>query len=162
MHLKVLSAIAAAFLLAACQSAGSSTSDTGGSGGRQVGGGGGGTVLSDPIGDGDPLNQLVYFAYDKYDLQPEGRQAIEGWAGYANANPGMTFIIEGHADERGTREYNLALGNSRANSAMEYMTALGIAADRLSVVTYGKERPAQVGSTESAYARNRRSVLVPE
>jgi peptidoglycan-associated lipoprotein len=76
------------------------------------------------------------------------------------ANPAVTVVIEGHADERGTREYNLALGERRANSTKNYLAALGTEPGRVSVVSYGKERPAVVGSNDYAWAQNRRGVLV--
>ena len=159
MYFKILSVVAAAFLLVACQSSGTSTDDRTGSGrtsdtGRSVG-----TL---PLGDINPLDQRIYFDYDSFELRAESRSVVQAWVDYANGHPEAVFIIEGHADERGTREYNLALGNSRANSAMEYMTALGVAENRLTAITYGKERPTEIGSTEAAYAQNRRSVLVPE
>ena len=159
MHLKFLSAIAAAFLLAACQS-------TGAPGGGPTGGG---KSASASVGGADVISQeyivmnygdRVFFDYDRYNLKPEGRTVVESWAAYAEAHTGTTFTIEGHADERGTREYNLALGNRRANATVEYLAALGVDADRLSIVSFGKERPAVMGSTESAYAQNRRSILV--
>jgi peptidoglycan-associated lipoprotein len=169
MHLKVLSAIAAALLLAACASGETSTTGgpSGGGGTSSGNTGGGNTGVS--VGDLDPLSQehivvnlgdRVFFGYDRYDLSPKARTVIEGWADYANQYSNTTFSIEGHADERGTREYNLALGERRANAAKEYLGALGVSSDRISVVSFGKERPAVLGSSEDSYAQNRRGVLV--
>lgn len=158
MYLKFLGVIAATFLLAACAS--SDPSSTGGPGG-------GGSSTSG--GDANPLSQehivrnlgdRVYFGYDRYDLSPKTRTIIEGWATYAEQYPQTSFTIEGHADERGTREYNLALGERRANATKEYMSALGVTAERLSVISFGKERPAVLGSSDEAYSQNRRGVLV--
>lgn len=160
MYFKILSAVAAVFLLVACQSSETSTGDRAGSG--RTSDTGQSSVGTLPLGEIDPLDQRIYFDYDSFELRAQSRSVIQAWVDYANGHPEMVFIIEGHADERGTREYNLALGNSRANSAMEYMTALGVAENRLTAITYGKERPAEIGSTEAAYAQNRRSVLVPE
>ena len=81
-------------------------------------------------------------------------------AGFLNANPALTVTIEGHCDERGTREYNLALGDRRANSARDFLLTLGVDGNRVRTVSYGKERPAQICSDESCYSQNRRAVTV--
>ncbi len=172
MYLKVLTIFAAAILFTACSS---SQPDTVGR--TQVGGNNSdrssdrSTAGRDgvSIGDLDPRTDAyieqkygyVYFGYDSIDLVPQARTVVEGWAEYAGDFPQMVFSVEGHADERGTREYNLALGERRANSIKEYLTALGVAPNRISTVTYGKERPVAVGSIEESYAKNRRGVLRP-
>lgn len=104
------------------------------------------------------VGDRVLFGYDSYDLSPEGRTTLESQAAWLGQYPNLSVTIEGHADERGTREYNLALGERRANTVKNYLTTLGVDASRLSTVSYGKERPAVEGSDESAWAQNRRSV----
>ena len=102
----------------------------------------------------------VFFAYDSSSLDAEGRGTLDRQAAWLKQYPNVRVSIEGHADERGTREYNLALGDRRANAASTYLQQQGIAASRLSTISYGKERPAVEGSTEAAYAQNRRAVSV--
>ncbi len=104
------------------------------------------------------IGDRVLFGYDSYTLSPEARQTLLTQAKWLQRFSNLTVTIEGHCDERGTREYNLALGERRANAAKTYLVALGINADRVSVVSYGKERPAEAGSNESSWAKNRRSV----
>jgi peptidoglycan-associated lipoprotein len=98
--------------------------------------------------------------FDMSDLKPEGRDTVEKVAAWLLTYPDVTLSLEGHADERGTREYNLALGERRANSVRSYLVALGIDDSRLATISYGKERPAVLGSNESAWSLNRRSVFV--
>ena len=102
----------------------------------------------------------ILFETDMFNIDAEDQAALREQANYLTQYPNVRATIEGHADERGTREYNLALGERRANAAKNYLISLGVAADRLSVVSYGKERPAAVGSNEQAWARNRRAVTV--
>lgn len=102
----------------------------------------------------------VLFAFDSYGLDEEARQILGAHAQWLGESPNVTVTIEGHADERGTREYNLALGERRANAAKNFLAAQGVASNRLSVISYGKERPAVDGSNESAWAKNRRAVTV--
>jgi peptidoglycan-associated lipoprotein len=105
----------------------------------------------------------VYFATDSHTLDPEARAVLDTQATWLTRNSGVRVTIEGHADERGTREYNLALGDRRANAAKNYLASRGIAVGRMSVISWGKERPAATGSDESAWAQNRRAVtVVPE
>lgn len=106
------------------------------------------------------VGDRVFYEFDKSNLKPEARTTIERWAAWLKTYPQNRVIIEGHADERGTREYNLALGERRANAAMQYLVSLGIDANRLRTVSYGKERPAVLGSNENAWAQNRRGVIV--
>ena len=102
----------------------------------------------------------IYFDTDMFNIDAQDQVALREQATYLGQFPNVRATIEGHADERGTREYNLALGERRANAAKNYLVSLGVAADRLSVVSYGKERPVDVGSNEQAWARNRRAVTV--
>ncbi len=102
----------------------------------------------------------VFFAFDSYSLDAEARDTLGRQAAWLARYPGVRVTIEGHADERGTREYNLALGERRANAARTFLVAQGIGADRISIISYGKERPAVEGSNEEAWAQNRRAVTV--
>jgi peptidoglycan-associated lipoprotein len=102
----------------------------------------------------------VYFDTDMFDIDSEDRAALNQQATYLQQYANVRATVEGHADERGTREYNLALGERRANAAKSYLVSLGVPADRISTVSYGKERPADTGSNEQAWARNRRAVTV--
>ena len=105
----------------------------------------------------------VYFDFDSYSLDAEDRATLDAQAEWLGRNPNVRVTVEGHADERGTREYNLALGDRRANAARDYLEARGISAGRMQVLSWGKERPAVEGSNESAWAQNRRAVtVVPE
>jgi peptidoglycan-associated lipoprotein len=106
------------------------------------------------------VGDRVFFGTDQYSLDYEAQQALQRQANWLASNPGVTATIEGHADERGTRAYNLALGASRANSVRDYLVSLGISADRLSTVSYGKERPVEVCSNDSCWSVNRRAVTV--
>ena len=102
----------------------------------------------------------IFFAFDRSDITPESQEILARQADWLRRYPNVTVTIEGHCDERGTREYNLALGERRAQAAKNVLVALGIPASRISTISYGKERPAVVGSTEEAYAQNRRAVTV--
>ena len=102
----------------------------------------------------------IFFAFDRSDISPEAQQILSRQADWLRRYPNVTVTIEGHCDERGTREYNLALGERRAQAAKNVLVASGIPAARISTISYGKERPAVVGSTEEAYAQNRRAVTV--
>ncbi len=106
------------------------------------------------------VGDRVLFLVDQSNLTPEGQATLDGQAAWLNTNTDYQAVIEGHADEQGTREYNLALGARRANAAREYLISRGIAASRLRVVSYGKERPTEVGSSEACYAKNRRAGTV--
>jgi peptidoglycan-associated lipoprotein len=102
----------------------------------------------------------IYFDTDMFNIDAQDQTALREQANYLTQYPNIRATIEGHCDERGTREYNLALGERRANAAKNYLVSLGVAPDRLSTVSYGKERPIAVGSTEDAWARNRRAVTI--
>ncbi|MFN3591100.1 MAG: peptidoglycan-associated lipoprotein Pal [Thermaurantiacus sp.] len=102
----------------------------------------------------------VLFAFDSYSLDAEARDILGRQAEWLNRYPNVRITIEGHADERGTREYNLALGERRANAARTFLAAQGVSSNRMNVISYGKERPAVDGSNESAWAQNRRAVTV--
>ena len=102
----------------------------------------------------------VYFAYDKSNLSAESAKTLARQAAWLKLYPEINVIIEGNCDERGTRKYNQALGERRANAAKRYLVALGIPAKRITTVSNGKDKPAVLGSTEEAYAKNRRDVTV--
>jgi peptidoglycan-associated lipoprotein len=104
----------------------------------------------------------VFFEFDSSAITPEGQEVLGKQAVFMNQNPSLEFIVEGHCDERGTREYNLALGERRANSAKQYLVSLGINPNRLTTVSFGKERPAVSGSGEWAWSQNRRAVTIPK
>lgn len=106
------------------------------------------------------VGDRVFFDYDRYDLTPEGQRTLEHQAEWMKMYPSVTITIEGHCDERGTREYNLALGERRANAVRSYMAALGVDSSRITTISYGKERPAVLGSNPSAWQQNRRGVTV--
>jgi peptidoglycan-associated lipoprotein len=115
------------------------------------------------IGVADPnVADTVYFDYDKATLRPEAQKALAGVATFMQRHADLQVMIAGHADERGTREYNLALGNLRAVAVRNYLIALGIPATRLDTISYGKERPAVVGSDEAAWSQNRRAAAEVE
>ena len=105
-------------------------------------------------------NNIVYFGLDKYDVQSDYAQMLDQHAAFLRSNPSYKVTIEGHADERGTPEYNIALGERRANAVKMYLQGKGVSADQMSIVSYGKEKPAVLGHDEAAYSKNRRAVLV--
>ena len=102
----------------------------------------------------------VFFDTDQSEVDAEDQATLQSQATYLRQYPQVRVTIEGHADERGTREYNLALGERRANAAKNYLASLGIDAGRISTISYGKERPDAIGSDETSWARNRRAVTV--
>jgi peptidoglycan-associated lipoprotein len=102
----------------------------------------------------------IFFDTDQYDVDAQDQQTLQSQAAWLQQNPNVRVTIEGHADERGTRDYNIALGERRANAAKNYLASLGIDPSRINTVSYGKERPAALGSDEAAWAQNRRAVTV--
>lgn len=105
-------------------------------------------------------SDTVYFGTDEYSLDEQSKATLAAQARWMLANPSVRASIEGHADERGTREYNMALGERRANAARDFLASQGVPANRLLVTSWGKERPVATGSNESAWAQNRRAVTV--
>ncbi|MGH6946405.1 MAG: peptidoglycan-associated lipoprotein Pal [Kiloniellales bacterium] len=174
MRFKFLALVAAAaLLLAGCESASqgeSSTTGTGATSGTTSPStsGSSNTGVSSVPGTGPgsqedltvKVGDRVFFDYDQSDLTGDARGTVERLAVWLNTYPAVTLVVEGHCDERGTREYNLALGERRANSVRDYLIALGIDGNRVSTISYGKERPAVLGSNEQAWAQNRRGVFV--
>jgi peptidoglycan-associated lipoprotein len=107
-----------------------------------------------------PVKRSVYYEYDKSEMTAEGRKLVEAHAEHLRANPGLKVVVEGNADERGSAEYNLALGQRRADGVSKIMTLLGIAPDRIETVSFGKEKPKAGGHTETSWSENRRSDIV--
>lgn len=105
-------------------------------------------------------DNIVYFGFDKYDVTPEYAQILDQHATFLRANPSVKITVEGHTDEKGTPEYNIALGERRANAVKIYLQSKGVNGEQISIVSYGKEKPAVLGNDESAYAKNRRAILV--
>ena len=106
------------------------------------------------------IGNTVYFSYDSAALDGNSQATLYRQAAFLNGNPSLTVTIEGHCDERGTREYNLALGERRAAAARDYLLAQGVDPARIKVISYGKERPAMAGSNEESWAKNRRAATV--
>jgi peptidoglycan-associated lipoprotein len=106
------------------------------------------------------MQEDIYFAFDRYNLSPMAQENLRRKAEWLRANPDATVTIEGHCDERGTAEYNLALGDRRAESAKAFLVDLGISAKRLATISYGEERPVDPRSNEEAWAKNRRGHFV--
>lgn len=169
---KVLKGLAVAlpmFTLAACSSHDSST---GSGSGQSTNQNGNGTTVVSPIdGQGSMTeqeirnqelrqSQTVYFNFDDSSVLPQYEDMLDAHATYLRNHPAMEVVVEGHADERGTPEYNIALGERRAEAVSKYLQALGVPASQLSIVSYGEEKPLVLGQSEEAYAKNRRAVLV--
>ncbi len=102
----------------------------------------------------------IYFDYDKYEIRREDEEILKENAAFLKKNPKMKIQVEGHCDERGTAEYNLALGERRANHTKKYLVSLGITSDRISTISYGEERPLDPGHNDEAWAKNRRAHIV--
>ena len=105
-------------------------------------------------------SDTVHFGLDQYDIDPEARAILDAQAAWLAKYPNVRVTLEGHCDERGTREYNLALGDRRANAAKNYLAERGVSPARISTISYGKERPVALGSDEASWAQNRRAVTV--
>ncbi|MFS1537913.1 MAG: peptidoglycan-associated lipoprotein Pal [Candidatus Phlomobacter fragariae] len=104
-------------------------------------------------------NNIVYFDFDKYGVTPEYAQLLDQHATFLRSNPLVKITVEGHTDEKGTPEYNIALGERRANAVKIYLQSKGVNGEQIAIVSYGKEKPAVEGNDESAYAKNRRAIL---
>ncbi|GAB3496355.1 peptidoglycan-associated lipoprotein Pal [Curvibacter fontanus] len=124
------------------------------------------TSVAAPVDDGKAsqaaianVSRLVYFDYDSYVIKPEFQALIDAHAGYIKAERGRKVVIEGHTDERGGREYNLALGQRRAEAVRRALVLLGVADSQIEAVSFGKEKPVEQGSSEAAWAKNRRAEI---
>jgi len=142
----------------ASASGSSSTASTASSGSASSGSAAGSTTS--PADTLATIGNTVYFSYDSAALDGNSKGSLFRQAAFLNANPTLTVTIEGHCDERGTREYNLALGERRAAAARDYLLAQGVDPARIKVISYGKERPAMAGSNEESWAKNRRAATV--
>ena len=157
--IKLTTALVAALALSACADGG----QFGGGGGLFGGNAPADGEFGDPSSPGyfqQAIGDRVLFPVDQAVLTDEGRAILDAQAGWLTVNSDYVAIIEGHADEQGTREYNLALGARRANAVREYLVSKGVAGVRLRTVSYGKERPIEICSAEACYQQNRRSVTV--
>jgi peptidoglycan-associated lipoprotein len=151
MITKMMSLAAAVLLLAACSSNPPATSG----GGMGPVGAGGSFAPGSQQDLAATAGDRVFFAYDQADISAEGQQILQRQAQWLQRYPRVAVTIEGHCDERGTREYNLALGERRATAVKNVLVALGIPASRIQTISYGKDRPIVVGSDEGGYAQNR-------
>ena len=106
------------------------------------------------------VSDTINFDFDQYDIDARARQILDSQAQWLTQFPNTRITLEGHADERGTREYNLALGDRRANAAKNYLAARGVSPARITTISYGKERPIALGSDETSWAQNRRAVTI--
>ena len=174
MIIKLFTGALLVFFLAACSTTPKDTADSSGSGSSSsssdVSSEEGTIVESSPesasIEPGSQedlivnVGDRVFFNYDSSELDSDAQELLQDQVAWLKQYSDVSVIVEGHCDERGTREYNLALGEKRAQSVKNYIINLGISADRVSTISYGKERPAVVGSNDGAWAQNRRSVTI--
>jgi len=165
MFQRILAVVAVTFLLAACEtasqvsgdSASTSASNTASSSAASSSSASAEKTSAEKLAQvGDTVN----FDFDSAELTVSARSTLNRQSAFLSMNPDLMIVIEGHADERGTREYNLALGERRATAVRDYLVAKGINAARVRTVSYGKERPAVSGSDEAAWAKNRRATTV--
>ncbi len=170
-RLKVLSLMAALLLVSACETSPNGSSGSANSSGSRMGGKNGAGIESGALKNPnakpgsvedfvDNVGDRVWFGFDSADVNEEGRATLDKQAQWLKEYGSVTLTVEGHCDERGTREYNLALGQKRASSVKKYLVAAGVAAGRVETVSYGKERPEATGSSEEAWTQNRRGVSV--
>jgi peptidoglycan-associated lipoprotein len=162
MFQRILAIVAATFLFAACETA------------SQVGGDSASTSSASSASSASSsaaaakteaeklaeVGNTVYFDFDSSELSENAQMTLNRQAAFLNVNPTLVIVVEGHADERGTREYNLALADRRATAVRDYLLAKGLNSARVRTVSYGKERPAVEGSTEAAWEKNRRAATV--
>ena len=163
MFQRILAIVAATFLLAACETASQVSGDSASTSASNTASS---SSASSSSADKTPAEKLaqvgdtVNFDFDSAELTVSARSTLNRQAAFLSLNPDLMIVIEGHADERGTREYNLALGDRRATAVRDYLVAKGINSARVRTVSYGKERPAVAGSDEAAWAKNRRAATV--
>ena len=154
---------AAALLLAACKQPNDTSANTGGgatSTSAQAGGPAGGAAKGSREDFIQNVGDRVYFDFNRSEIKSEGQTVLQRQAAWLKQYASVTVTVEGHCDERGTREYNLALGNRRANAVKNALVAAGVAANRVQIISYGKDRPVVVGSNEQAWAQNRVGITV--
>ena len=178
MFQRLLALFAVAFLFAACETASNVTGDSASGSSSSSATGSTSASASEPattpssttsttsatqMSDAEKLAQVgntVYFGFDSAELSGSAQATLDRQAAFLNVNPALVVIVEGHADERGTREYNLALGDRRAIAVRDYILAKGLNSARIRTVSYGKERPAVSGSNDDAWEKNRRAATV--
>ena len=166
MFQRILAIVAATFLLAACETASQVSGDSASTSASNTASSSSASTASSSAADKTPAEKLaqvgdtVNFGFDSAELTVSARSTLNRQAAFLSLNPDLMIVIEGHADERGTREYNLALGDRRATAVRDYLVAKGINSARVRTVSYGKERPAVAGSDEAAWAKNRRAATV--
>jgi peptidoglycan-associated lipoprotein len=174
MKIRMMSALGAALLLAACGSSGDESGQAGLNDGTQLSATGTGGVDGTGLNDGSisgsalapgsaaefeqKIGNTIHFDTDSYSLNAEAQGILQQQAGWLQQYPQHMVVVEGHADERGTREYNLALGDRRATTVMNYLVALGVDKSRLSEVSYGKEKPVCPDASDTCWNENRRGV----
>ena len=172
MIIKLFTSALLVFFLAACSTTPKDTADSSGSGSSSSSS----DVSEGTITETSPesasitpgsqedlivnVGDRVFFNYDSSDLDSDAQELLQDQVAWLKQHSDVSVIIEGHCDERGTREYNLALGEKRAQSVKNYIISLGVSSDRVSTISYGKERPSVVGSNDGAWAQNRRSVTI--
>ena len=159
-----LAAVAFAFTLAGCSSGGETKTDTGPK--ADTNAPIATTPYTPPANTGNAGPDLtahsVYFDFDKSEIKPDSQAVVASWATYLSANPTSKVRLEGNTDERGTREYNIGLGERRANAVAQALEAKGVSASQLTTVSYGKERPVALGHDEASWQQNRRVDLVQQ
>ncbi len=169
MIIKLLASALLVFFLAACSTTPKDTADSSGSGSTSTSSDVSSSAETTESASIEPGSQedlivnvgdRVFFDYDSSELDTDAQELLQDQVAWLKQYSDVSIIVEGHCDERGTREYNLALGEKRAQSVKNYIINLGISADRVSTISYGKERPAVVGSNDGAWAQNRRSVTI--
>ena len=162
MFQRILAIVAATFLFAACETA----SEVGGDSASTSSVSSASSASSSAAAaktEADKLSEVgntIYFDFDSSELSENAQMTLNRQAAFLNVNPTLVIVVEGHADERGTREYNLALGDRRATAVRDYLLAKGLNSARVRTVSYGKERPAVEGSNEAAWEKNRRAATV--
>jgi peptidoglycan-associated lipoprotein len=162
MFQRILAIVAATFLFAACETA----SQVGGDSASTSSASSASSASSSAAAAKTNADKLAkdgnthYFDFDSSELSDNAQMTLNRQAAFLNVNPTLVIVVEGHADERGTREYNLALGDRRATAVRDYLLAKGLNSARVRTVSYGKERPAVEGSTEAAWEKNRRAATV--
>ena len=176
MIIKLLTSALLVFFLAACSTTPKDTADSSGSGSSTTSS----DVSSSESSSSDEtkasesssitpgsqedlivnVGDRVFFGYDSSDLDADAQELLQDQVAWLKQYPAVSVTVEGHCDERGTREYNLALGEKRAQAVKNYLLSLGVSSERVSTISYGKERPAVVGSNDNAWSQNRRSVTL--
>ena len=174
MIIKLLTSATLVFFLAACSTTPKDTADSSGSGSSSSSSDVSSTETTTESASSDSasiepgsqedlivnVGDRVFFNYDSSELDSDAQELLQDQVAWLKQYSDVSVIIEGHCDERGTREYNLALGEKRAQAVKNYLISLGISSDRISTISYGKERPSVVGSNDGAWAQNRRSVTI--